>query len=241
MSVIEWKKVETVGVITMTNGENRHNPEFIRAILAAFDEIEGDPAILSSVVIASNDPKNWSQGIDLQWMTDAMARNDLQGIRDFMYGLNRIFNRILLYPMPVIAAINGHAFGDGTIMACACDFRFMKADRGFFCFPEIDINIPFLPGMQAIIRKAIPYYKLEELVFSGKRTGAVELETHHVIMKACENEEALMRESLAFAKSFNKKRPIFGEIKKRFHRTIIETMEKEDPAFIEPLQLMIQG
>jgi len=240
MSIIEWKKVETVGVITMNNGENRHNPEFIRAILTSFDEIEGDPKI-SSVIIASSDPKNWSQGIDLQWMTDAMAKNDLQGIRDFMYGLNRIFNRILLYPMPVIAAINGHAFGDGTIMACACDFRFMKADRGFFCFPEIDINIPFLPGMQAIIRKAIPYYKLEELVFSGKRTGAAELEAHHVIMKACENEEALMREALAFAKSFNKKRPIFGEIKKRFHRTIIETMEKEDPAFIEPLQLMLQG
>jgi enoyl-CoA hydratase/carnithine racemase len=240
MAIIEWKKVETVGVITMNNGENRHNPEFIRAILTSFDEIEGDPKI-SSVIIASNDPKNWSQGIDLQWITDAMAKNDLQGIRDFMYGLNRIFNRILLYPMPVIAAINGHAFGDGTIMACACDFRFMKADRGFFCFPEIDINIPFLPGMQAIIRKAIPYYKLEELVFSGKRTGAAELEAHHVIMKACENEEALMREALAFAKSFNKKRPIFGEIKKRFHRTIIETMEKEDPAFIEPLQLMLQG
>ena len=140
-----------------------------------------------------------------------------------------------------LAAINGHAFGDGTIMACACDFRFMKADRGFFCFPEIDINIPFLPGMQAIIRKAIPYYKLEELVFSGMRTGAAELEAHDVVMKACENEEALMREALAFAKSFNKKRPIFGAIKKRFHRTIIETMEKEDPAFIEPLQLMIQG
>jgi enoyl-CoA hydratase/carnithine racemase len=240
MAIIEWKKVETVGVITMNNGENRHNPEFIRAILTSFDEIEADPKI-SSVIIASSDPKNWSQGIDLQWMTDAMAKNDLQGIRDFMYGLNRIFNRILLYPMPVIAAINGHAFGDGTIMACACDFRFMKADRGFFCFPEIDINIPFLPGMQAIIRKAIPYYKLEELVFSGKRTGAAELEAHHVILKACENEEALMREALAFAKSFNKKRPIFGETKKRFHRTIIETMEKEDPAFIEPLQLMLQG
>ncbi|MCX5823250.1 MAG: enoyl-CoA hydratase/isomerase family protein [Deltaproteobacteria bacterium] len=240
MAIIEWKKVETVGVITMNNGENRHNPEFIRAILTSFDEIEGDPKI-SSVIIASSDPKNWSQGIDLQWITDAMAKNDLQGIRDFMYGLNRIFNRILLYPMPVIAAINGHAFGDGTIMACACDFRFMKADRGFFCFPEIDINIPFLPGMQAIIRKAIPYYKLEELVFSGKRTGAAELEAHHVILKSCENEEALMREALAFAKSFNKKRPIFGEIKKRFHRTIIETMEKEDPAFIERLQLMLQG
>jgi enoyl-CoA hydratase/carnithine racemase len=240
MSIIEWKKVETVGIITMNNGENRHNPDFIRAILTAFDEIEGDPAI-SSVIIASSDPKNWSQGIDLQWMTDAMAKNDLQGIRDFLYGLNRIYNRILLYPMPVIAAINGHAFAGGSIMACACDFRFMKADRGFFCFPEIDISIPFLPGMQAILQKAIPGYKLEELVFSGKRTGAADLEAHHVIVKACENEEALMREAFAFAKSFNKKRPIFGEMKKRFHRTIIETMEKEDPAFIEPLQLMPQG
>jgi enoyl-CoA hydratase/carnithine racemase len=238
MSGIEWKKVETVGVITMNNGENRHNPDFVRAILTAFDEIEGDPGI-SSVIIASSDPKNWSQGIDLAWMMDAMAKNDLQGIRDFMYGLNRIFKRILLYPMPVIAAINGHAFGDGTIMACACDFRFMKADRGFFCFPEIDINIPFLPGMLAIVRKAIPYYKLEELVLSGKRTGAAELEAHHVIVKACDNEEVLMREAMAFAKNFNKKRPIFGEMKKRLYGSIIEIMEKEDPVYIEPLQLML--
>jgi enoyl-CoA hydratase/carnithine racemase len=238
MSVIEWKKVETVGIITMNNGENRHNPDFIRAILTAFDEIEVDPGI-SSVIITSNDPKNWSQGIDLQWITDAMAKNDLPGIRDFMYGLNRIFKRILFYPMPVIAAINGHAFGDGTIMACACDFRFMKADRGFFCFPEIDINIPFLPGMLAIVRKAIPYYKLEELAFSGKRTGAVELEAHHVIVKACENGEVLIREALAFAKTFNKKRPIFGEMKKRMNGSIIEIMEREDPVFIEPLQLMM--
>jgi enoyl-CoA hydratase/carnithine racemase len=238
MSGIEWKKVETVGVITMNNGENRHNPDFVRAILTAFDEVEADPCI-SSVIIASSDPKNWSQGIDLTWITGAMANNDLQGIRDFMYGLNRIFKRILLYPMPVIAAINGHAFGDGTIMACACDFRFMKADRGFFCFPEIDINIPFLPGMLAIVRKAIPYYKLEELVLSGKRTGAAELEAHHVIVKACDNEEVLMREALAFAKNFNKKRPIFGEMKKRMYGSIIEIMEKEDPVYIEPLQLML--
>ena len=50
MSVIEWKKVETVGVITMNNGENRHNPKFIRAILTSFDEIETmekeDPAFI---------------------------------------------------------------------------------------------------------------------------------------------------------------------------------------------------
>jgi Delta3-Delta2-enoyl-CoA isomerase len=135
--------------------------------------------------------------------------------------------------------MNGHAFGGGAILACACDFRFMKSDRGFFCFPEIDISIPFLPGMLAIIEKSIPYYKMEELVFTGKRTGATELAAHHVVMKACENEAVLMQEAHTFAKAFAKKRPIFGEMKKRLHQKIFEVMDKEDPPYIEQLQLMM--
>lgn len=83
--------------------------------------------------------------------------------------------------------MNGHTFGNGSILACSCDYRFMKADRGFFCFPEVDVNIPFLPSMLQTIRKAIPYYKLEELIFSGKRVGAKELEEHHVLVKACDD------------------------------------------------------
>ena len=51
MPRIEWKKIETVGVITMNDGENRHNPDFVWAILTAFDEIEADQEI-SSVIIA---------------------------------------------------------------------------------------------------------------------------------------------------------------------------------------------
>jgi enoyl-CoA hydratase/carnithine racemase len=238
MSRIEWKKTEAVAVLTMNDGENRQNPDFVRAVLAAFDEIEQDSEI-SSVIISSSDRKNWSLGIDLQWMSGAIGENNLQGMKDFMYGMNRVYARILLYPMPIIAAINGHTFGGGTVMACACDFRFMKSDRGFFCFPEVDISIPFLPGMLAIIEKAVPSYKLEELVLTGKRSVAAELEAHHVIVKTCENEEALMKEAMTYAKTFNKKRPIFGELKKRMHRRILEIMEKEDPAFIEPLHLMM--
>lgn len=238
MANIEWEKRETVGIVTMNAGENRQNPDYVRAILTVFDEIETDPEI-SSVIIASSDRKNWSLGIDLKWIADAMAEKDFPVIREFMYGMNRVYRRILLYPMPVIAAINGHAFAAGAILACACDFRFMKSDRGFFCLPEIDISIPFLPGMLSIVRKAIPYYKLEELVLTGKRTVAAELEAHHIIVKTCENEEALMQEAMTFAKMFNKKRPIFAEMKKRLHGRIIEIMEEEDPVFIDPLNLMI--
>jgi enoyl-CoA hydratase/carnithine racemase len=238
MSILEWKKEGSVAVITMTNGENRHNPTFTEAILNAFDEIEKDEG-LSSVVIASSDAKNWSQGIDLPWLLGVFNNKDYQAIKDFMYGLNRIFKRILLYPMPVIAAINGHAFGDGAIMACACDFRFMKSSKGFFCFPEIDISIPFLPGMICLVKKAFPYYKLEEAVYSGKRYGARELEEHHVIVKSCENDETLLREAIAFAGTFTKKRAVFGEMKRRYHKQIIEAMDRDDPEYIESLKLMM--
>ncbi len=236
MPVLEWKKDETVAVITLTNGENRFNPTFNDAVLKAFDEIE-QAAAISSVIIVSNDPKNWSLGIDLMWMMDKIGKNDLPAIRDFIYGANDVFKRILLFPTPVIAAINGHAFGDGSIMACCCDFRFMKADKGFFCFPEVDIDIPFLPGMLAMLRKAFPYYKMEEAVFCGKKIGAKEMEEHHVITKACANEEDLMKEALVFAKTFNKKRPIFGELKKRMNKNIIDFMEKEDPFYIDSVKL----
>ena len=238
MSILEWRKEGTVAVVTMTNGENRHNPTFTEAILKAFDEIERDEGV-SSVVIVSSDAKNWSQGIDVQWLMGAFNSKDFQAIKDFMYGLNRIFKRILLYPMPVIAAINGHAFGDGSIMSCACDFRFMKSSKGFFCFPEIDISIPFLPGMICLVKKAFPYYKLEEAVYSGKRYGAKELEAHHVIVKSCEDDEALLREAIAFAGTFTKKRAIFGEMKRRYHKHIIEVMDREDPEYIESLKLMM--
>jgi len=145
MAVLEWRKEESVAVITLTNGENRHNPDFTAAFLRALDEIEKDPGV-SSVVIVSSDPKSWSQGIDLAWITGKMQQKDIQAIRDCMYGINNVFKRVLLYPMPVIACLNGHAAANGAILACACDFRFMRADRGFSSSLRSISASPFFPG-----------------------------------------------------------------------------------------------
>jgi enoyl-CoA hydratase/carnithine racemase len=90
--------------------------------------------------------------------------------------------------------------------------------------------------MLAMLRKAIPYYKMEEAVFSGKKMGAKELEEHHIIMKACDNDAELQKEVLAFARTFNKKRPIFGELKKRMNKNIVDAIEKEDPPYIDTVK-----
>jgi enoyl-CoA hydratase/carnithine racemase len=237
--IIEWEKDDAVAMIILNNRENRHNPAFARAILDAFAEIEKDESIYA-VVITSSDEKSWSQGIDLPWIMNVLANREFQTIKDFLYGLNAIFKKILLFPMPVIASINGHAAGNGAILACCCDFRLMKADRGYFFLPGVDINISYPPGIQEIIKQAFPYYKLEEAILTGKRYDAKELEEHHVIIKACDDAEAVLRESIAFAKTFKKKRSIFGEMKKRLNKHIIAAIDNEDSAYIEGLDIFKQ-
>ena len=240
MAIVDWIKDESVAVIRMINNTNKQNLEFAVQMHQILDDILEDMSICS-IIITSSDEKNFSQGVDVDWLTQKFNGQDFDSIKSFLYGMNNIFKRILLMPMPVIAAINGHAFGNGAVLACACDFRFMRNDKGFFCFPEVDLGIAFLPGMIDFIRKAIPEYKFNEMKLSGRRVTAVELEKHHIIEKASQNQEELMQDALNFAKGFKKNRPIFGELKKRMYKKTIDVIDSEDPKIIDSLTLFIKG
>ena len=238
MALFELAKDEGVAIVKMANGANKQNLEFAKELNQLFDDILDDNEIYS-IIITSLDEKNFSQGVDIDWLLQKFEQKDFDSIKAFLYAMNDVFKRLLLMPVPVIAAINGHAFGNGAMLACACDFRFMKKDRGYFCFPEVDINIPFLPGMIAFVRKAMPEYKFNELKLTGKKAGAKELFEHHIIEKASDDQAALMEDVLSFAKTFKKGRDIFAEHKKRMYKNIIEVIDTQDPEFIDSLNLFI--
>ena len=227
-----------VAILTMQNGENRHNPQFAQEMLAELDSIVNKETV-KALVITSSDEKSFSLGIDTDWLMPAMKTQNFEQIKQFMFDMDEVFKTLLLFPVPVIAAINGHAFGNGAILACACDFRFMRSDKGFFCFPEVDLSIPFLPGMIEFVKKAIPYYRFNEMCLSGRRVSGKELATDHVVECAYESQATLMEGALNYAKSFDKKRSIFAEHKKRFHKQIIETIDVENKPLIESLSLMV--
>ncbi len=161
-----------------------------------------------------------------------MQKNDAATAKKFIETMMALFRKITLYPMITIAAITGHAFAGGAIMCCYFDFRFMRSDRGFMCFPEVDLGIPFLPGMMTAMGKAIPRYKLDEMVLTGKRLTAQECEDHHIITKACHIDQ-LMDEVLNFAKLQNKRRAIVAAIKEELNKDIIHAIDHDDPPIIE--------
>jgi enoyl-CoA hydratase/carnithine racemase len=232
MAIVEWKKDGTVAIMTMNNGENRHNPEFAATFLSTYKEILAD-AEIKAIVLTSSDPKNFCLGVDIGWMMKAQGEKDFPGISKWLYDMGDVFSAMLMSPVPTIAAITGHAFGNGAMLSGACDFRFMRADRGFFCFPEIDLGIQFAPSMIEWMKRIMPYHLFVRMKWSGEKVGAAELEKHNVILKACENAEKTLEEAIAFARTFNKSRTTLAEMKKRTYKHILDKMANEDPQYFD--------
>jgi enoyl-CoA hydratase/carnithine racemase len=150
----------------------------------------------------------------------------------FAARLNELFKRMLFYPMITVAAITGHAFAGGAVLACCFDFRFMRKGRGYLCFPEVNLGIPLLPSFTAMMKKAIPMDLVEDMQLTARKLTAEECEARHIIMKACTIDE-LMSEAISFAKGLNKERAIVTKLKNVMHRDILRIMEVEDPVALK--------
>ena len=233
MALFEYQLDDHVAVVTMNNGENRFTYNSLEAFEGLLEEIE-QKTRATVLLVKSAHEKIWSNGIDLEWLLTEVGRDPEAGAR-FPARLMQFLRRLLTYPLITIAAINGHAFAGGAIMACAFDFRFMRSDRGYFCFPEVDIQIPFMPGMDAILKKALPTSLVLEAQFTGKRYTAAELEAQRVVVKACPIND-LMNEALAFAKTMNKSREILKTMKAVTFKNILRVMEADDPAYLDSLK-----
>ncbi len=238
MALLEFTLDENVAVLIMNSGENRLNPTFLDEFMNVLDEIE-HTTDADALVVTSAHEKIFCNGIDLDWLLPFVQAGDMKTVKEFRYKVNALLRRLLLYPMPTIAAISGHAFAGGAIMCCCFDFRFMRSDRGFFCFPEVDLGIPFWPGMVAMVKKAIPRYKLEEMYYLGARVTGKECEEHHIVVKACPMDQ-LMAEALAFAKGLKKKRAYYYAQKERMNGDIIRIMDELDPDVIESSPLTVE-
>ncbi|MGD8366857.1 MAG: enoyl-CoA hydratase/isomerase family protein [Desulfobacterales bacterium] len=231
MARIELAVEEHVAQVTLNDGENRFTPEFLDSFLAVLDRVEAETDARTLLVRSSHE-KIFSNGIDLEWLVPVIQKPDVETAKAFFYQLNRLFLRLVTYPLITVAAINGHAFAGGAIMACAFDFRMMQSGRGFFCFPEIDLGIPFLPGMNALLCKAMPMDAVVEMELTGARFTAEQCEQRGIVLRAHPPGE-LLSEALAFANGLKKNRAVVAEMKNRLHRKIIHAIEVEDVPYIE--------
>ena len=158
---------EAVATVTLDRPPvNAVNLEVIDDFLAAVTALGGDRRVRGVVITGVG--KSFCAGADIAMMRDVSRANHERVRRwvDVQAGLEAL-------SQPVIAAINGYAFGGGAELALACDFRWMAADATMG-FPEIGLGIfPGAGGTQRLTRLLGPARALE-LMVSGRRLSATD-------------------------------------------------------------------
>jgi len=238
MPLLSLRNEGKVAIISMDNGKNANNLEFAQELLSLLKKVEAKKTN-KALILTSSDEKNWSQGIDVMWLMSSVQGGKRDDVKAFLSTMDEIYTLMMQYPMPIIAAMNGHTFGNGIVIAAACDFRFMRSDRGFVCFPEVDMNIPFVPGLIDVILKAIPKHKFNEMILTGRKMSAEEMADANFIDKTFDSVEALNEGALDFAKTFNKSRAIFAEHKRRLHKPVLDALAEKNPPIIAELKILL--
>jgi enoyl-CoA hydratase/carnithine racemase len=162
-----------IAVLDLGDDENRFSPEFLDEFDTHLDEVVGGGA---QGLVTTAGGKFYTNGLDLDWL---MAHEDQT--QWYVNRVQRLLARVLTLPVPTAAALPGHAFGAGAMLALAHDFRVMRADRGFFCFPEVDIRIPFTRGMAALIQARLTPQAAVASMTTGRRFGGTDAEAIGIV------------------------------------------------------------
>jgi enoyl-CoA hydratase/carnithine racemase len=116
------------------------------------------------------------------------------------------------------------------MLSLAHDFRVMRADRGFWCLPEVDINIPFTPGMAALIQARLPQPAMHEAMTTGRRYGGTDALAAGVVDRAV-TEDAVRSTAVEIATAnTGKAGPTLGAIKARMYAPALDLLRDKDNA-----------
>lgn len=138
-------------------------------LLALLDVIEADPTIRAVIVTGAGD-RAFSAGADIPEFAASIKQGIDVAVRDFVQRGQAMTARFEAFPKPVIAAVNGIAFGGGCELTEAVHLA-IASDRAVFAKPEIVIGIPpTFGGTQRLTRLAGRKRALE-LLLTGDRFG----------------------------------------------------------------------
>jgi len=220
MSLVDLRRDGDVFVLTMRAGENRFNRESVDALNATLDTVEASNG--AAALVTTGEERFYSNGLDLNWMMGDGAGEGATFVGD----VQRMLGRFLVLPVPTVAAINGHAFAAGGMLALAHDFRVMRSDRGFFCLPEVDIHVPLAPGMTALIACRLSPTVFRDVILTGARIGGPDAVARGIVDEAVAADEVLPAAIARAAALASKDRQTYGALKRSMYAAPYEILQR---------------
>ncbi len=209
---------EEVRVIRLECGKaNAIDQRLLKTLSDALEAARADS--VRAVVLTGYD-QFFSAGLNLRNLPD--SREGMAGfVQEFENGLRHL----LTFPLPVVAAINGHAIAGGCVFASACDLRLAAEGSYEIGLSEVDVGLPF-PGLAlAVMKNAISKRWLTDLVLGARLLNPGEA-TEAGIVHAVVPPERLLDEAIARALRLGMKpQPAFRLTKEAMHRDLLARVE----------------
>ncbi len=173
-----------VAHVTINNPQklNAMNGTLMGAFADAMAELAAD-ARLRAVVLTGAGPKAFIAGADIGEMAGI---SDSAAARAFITRLHACCDAIRRCPVPVVARIQGYAFGAGIEIAASCDVR-IASDRATFGMQEVKLGIPSVIEA-ALLPTLVGWGRAREIMYLGETFDASEALTwglvEHVVPAA---------------------------------------------------------
>lgn len=211
MSEVLLKERTADGVLILTlnrpQAMNCFNFELLESLASEINEANFDSSLRCLIITGANigeDPKkfSFSTGADLK------ERRTLspEKVRRFIFTIRNTFSDIEQVRVPVIAAINGFAFGGGLELALACDIRLASSEAQMGLTETSLAIIPGAGGTQRLPR-IVGIAKAKELIFTARRITALQALEIGLVNKVLAPTE-LLDGALELAREIAKNGPI---------------------------------
>ncbi|OFW45263.1 MAG: hypothetical protein A3J29_19140 [Acidobacteria bacterium RIFCSPLOWO2_12_FULL_67_14b] len=120
--------------------------------------------------------------------------------RRFLPVLDAMLRDALMFPKPMVAAVNGHAIAGGCILAACCDRRIMSHGTGRIGIPELAVGVPFPALPLQIMAARVADGPLRDLVYTGRTVQVDDALTLGLVDETCAA-DALLDRALEVARA----------------------------------------
>ncbi len=191
---IIYEKTDGVALIKLNRPQvlNAMNKQLWLDLEDALQDALEDTSV--KAVIFTGEGRAFSTGADLK---DSKGRT-LTAYRDYLIHLQEVSRRIIRFPKPTIAAVNGYALGSGYELSLACDIR-IAAESAKFGSPEARVSSSVTGGAMRLLQDLVGPGKAKELLFTCDYIDGKEAERIGLVNKTVPDER-LMEEALAMAR-----------------------------------------
>jgi enoyl-CoA hydratase/carnithine racemase len=144
---------------------NALNPELCHALAAAID---GAVAGGAQGIVLDGGPKVFSAGLDVPHLLSL----DGTGLRAAWEAFFQAARSLAASPVPVVAALAGHAPAGGCVLALCCDYRVMAAGAFHIGLNETQVGLVAPEGIQRLMRRLVGRHRAERLLVAGEMIDA---------------------------------------------------------------------